>query len=95
MEGIQTVMNEKARMNSSAPAMMSGAMPLSMAGRDEIHHVCSIRGKDDVRRFLTNLGFVEQAEVRVISELDGNLIVAIKGARVAVSRSMANRILVC
>ncbi len=85
---------QKARANTTAPVTMAGAMPLSLAGRDEERTVCSIRGKDDTRRFLTNLGFVEQAQVRVVSELDGNLIVAVKGARVAVSRSMANRIMV-
>jgi ferrous iron transport protein A len=84
------------RMNTRAntPMSVSGTMPLMMAGRDEKKIVCSIRGKDDTRRFLANLGFVEEAEVQIISELGGNLIVAVKGARVAISRSMASRILV-
>lgn len=79
---------------ANAPMSVSGTMPLTMAGRDEKRVVCSVRGKDDTRRFLANLGFVEEAEVQIISELGGNLIVAVKGARVAISRAMASRILV-
>ena len=51
-------------------------------------------GKDEIRRFLNNMGFVEQESVQIISEFGGNLIVAVKGARVAVSRAMASWILV-
>ena len=51
------------------------------------------RGKDDTKRFLNNLGFVEESEVIVVSELGGNVIVQVKGTRVAISRAMAGRIL--
>ncbi len=78
----------------NAPVSMAGAMPLAMMSKGTTGRICSIRGKDDVRRFLANLGFVENAEVQVISEVGGNLIVAVKGTRVAVSRAMASRILV-
>ena len=40
------------------------------------------------------LGFVVGGSVRVISELNGDLIVNIKESRVAISRGMANRIMV-
>ena len=36
-----------------------------------------ISGAEDTRRFLAGLGFVENAEVTVISQFDGNLIVNI------------------
>lgn len=54
--------------------------------------VQTVRGKDEVRRFLANLGFVEGASVSVISELGGNMIVNVKDSRVALSKSMAARI---
>lgn len=76
------------------PLSVSGTMPLTMVSRDEKRIVCAVRGKEDTRRFLANLGFAEEAEVKIISELGGNLIVAVKGARVAISRAMASRILV-
>lgn len=91
MVGAETAGMKK---NVEAPVSMAGAMPLTMMGREETKQVCSIRGKDDVRRFLANLGFVDDAEVRVVSEVGGNLIVAVKGTRVAVSRAMASRIMV-
>lgn len=47
-----------------------------------------ISGAEDTRRFLAGLGFVENAEVTVISQFDGNLIVNIKDSRVAVNKEM-------
>ena len=45
-----------------------------------------ISGAEDTRRFLAGLGFVENAEVTVISQFDGNLIVNVKDSRVAAIR---------
>ena len=73
--------------------LCSGGMPLAMGTPGEHLTVKAIRGRDDTRQFLHNLGFVEGAEVSVVTELGGNLIVNIKGARVAISRAMASRIL--
>ena len=53
-----------------------------------------ISGAEDTRRFLAGLGFVENAEVTVISQFDGNLIVNIKDSRVAVNKEMARHIMV-
>ena len=41
-----------------------------------------------------NLGFVVGGEISVISENDGDLIVSVKESRVAVSREMAEKIMV-
>ena len=70
-------------------------MPLSMAVPGTPARVNCVRGKDEVRRFLENLGFVPGTPVTVITETGGNLIVAVSDARVAISRGMANKILVC
>ena len=53
-----------------------------------------ISGAEDTRRFLAGLGFVENAEVTVVSQFDGNLIVNIKDSRVAVNKEMAIHIMV-
>ena len=53
-----------------------------------------IYGAEDTRRILAGLGFVENAEVTVISQFDGNLIVNIKDSRVAVNKEMARHIMV-
>lgn len=69
-------------------------MPLSFAQKGEVNRVVRIGGKDEVRRHLNNLGFVEGSEVVVVSELGGNLIVSVKDARVAIGKDMATRIVV-
>lgn len=69
-------------------------MPLSMLNSGEKKKIVKINGKDDIRRFLENLGFVEGSEVTVVSEISGNLIVNVKDTRVAIDRAMANRIIV-
>ena len=53
-----------------------------------------ISGAEDTRRFLAGLGFVENAEVTVISQFDGNLIVNVKDSRVAFNKEMAIHIIV-
>jgi len=69
-------------------------MPLTMAASGQNNTVKKINGKDETRRFLESLGFIEGTPVTVISEMGGNLIVNIKDTRVALSKSMANRIMV-
>lgn len=69
-------------------------MPLTMAKTGETAVIRRITGKDEVRQHLAELGFVVGAEVTVVSEMAGNLIVQVKDSRVALDRSMANRILV-
>ena len=69
-------------------------MPLTMAPAGTVTTVKKIHGKDETRRFLESLGFVEGGKVTVVSEMGGNLIVNIKDARIALSKSMAGRIMV-
>ena len=69
-------------------------MPLTMVADGEGFLIKKINGKEEVRRFLENLGFVAGAEVSLISKISGNLIVQIKDSRVAISREMAQKIIV-
>lgn len=69
-------------------------MPLTFAPAGKKSFICRIKGKDDVRRFLGSLGFVEGGDVTVISQMGGNMIVNVKDARIAISKSMASRIMV-
>ncbi|HCO62184.1 MAG TPA: ferrous iron transport protein A [Clostridiales bacterium] len=69
-------------------------MPLTMLGNGQECTVQRITGKDEVRAFLKSLGFVEGGTVSVVNEVGGDLIVNVKGSRIALSRGMANRILV-
>ncbi len=69
-------------------------MPLTMAQAGVENRIKRIGGKDEVRRFLEKLGFVVGSDVTVISENNGNVIVSIKDSRVAISREMANKIMI-
>lgn len=69
-------------------------MPLAMADVGEVVYIQKITGKDEVRQHLAELGFVVGEEVRVVSELGGNLILSVKDSRIALDRSMAMRIMV-
>lgn len=69
-------------------------MPLSMAGVGEIRPIVRVGGNPAVRAHLENLGFIEGEVVRVVSDISGNLIVQVKDARIAISKELANRIMV-
>ncbi|WP_345891638.1 FeoA family protein [Ruminococcus sp. OA3] len=69
-------------------------MPLTLAKTGEINSIKRIGGKDEVKRFLENLGFVVGSSVTVVSENNGNVIVNVKESRVAISREMANKIMI-
>ena len=69
-------------------------MPLSFSTTGSVVTIKDIKGKDETRRFLESLGFVVGGNVSVVSEIDGNLIVNVKESRVAISKSIANRIMV-
>ena len=69
-------------------------MPLSSIGAGERRRVKAVTGNDAVRKHLETLGFTEGAEVTIINEMNGNLIIGVMDSRVALDRSLANRILV-
>ena len=69
-------------------------MPLSMAKPGEPVIIRKITGKDEVRQHLAELGFVVDTRVTVISEMAGNLILQVKDSRIALDKSMANRIMI-
>ncbi|MCR4609939.1 MAG: ferrous iron transport protein A [Eubacterium sp.] len=69
-------------------------MPLSMAGIGESNIIKKVGGKEETRLFLERLGFVVGAQVSVVSDINGNMIVNIKDSRVAIGKEMANKIMV-
>lgn len=69
-------------------------MPLTFATIGEGSVIKKIGGKTEVKQFLEKLGFVVGGIVTVISENGGNVIVNVKDSRVAISKEMANKIMV-
>lgn len=69
-------------------------MPLTMVRPGETVTIRKITGKDEVRQHLTELGFVIEEGVTVVSEIGGNLILQVKDSRIALDHTLANRIMV-
>ena len=69
-------------------------MPLSYANPGEESVIRRIGGSPEVKKHLENLGFVVGGNVTVITALDGNVIVRVKEARVAINDEMARKIMV-
>ncbi len=69
-------------------------MPLTFAAVGETNIIKRVGGKPEVKKHLENLGFVVGGTVSVISAIGGNVIVNVKETRVAVSKEMAQKIMV-
>lgn len=69
-------------------------MPLILAEVGEENIIKKVGGKQEVKAHLENLGFVVGGVVTVVSAIGGNVIVNVKDSRVAVSREMAQKIMV-
>ena len=69
-------------------------MPLTMAKTGETVTIRKIAGRDEVRQHLAELGFVVDSDVTVVNEVAGNLILQVKDSRIALDRTMANRVMI-
>ena len=69
-------------------------MPLTLAEVGEAQINRKVGGKPEVRTHLENLGFVAGGTVTVINTIGGNVIVNVKESRIAISREMAQKIMV-
>lgn len=69
-------------------------MPLLFAAVGETNTIKKVGGNPEVKKHLENLGFVAGGLITVVSETAGNLIVNVKETRVAVSREMAQKIMI-
>ena len=69
-------------------------MPLTLAAIGERNTIRKVGGSPEVKKHLENLGFVVGSDVMIINTLGGNVIVSVKEARVAISREMAQKIMI-
>jgi ferrous iron transport protein A len=69
-------------------------MPLILANVGEENIIKKIGGSPEVKQHLENLGFVVGGSVKIVNTMGGNLIVNVKETRVAVSREMAQKIMI-
>lgn len=69
-------------------------MPLTMASTGDVVVIKRIAGKDEVRRHLAELGFVVGTEIKVVTDMGGNLIIQVRDSRVALDKTMAAKIMI-
>ncbi|MCU6748335.1 ferrous iron transport protein A [Faecalicatena acetigenes] len=69
-------------------------MPLTMAEIGKVNTIRKVKGNEETKRFLGNLGFIAGAKVTVLSVISGNVIVNIKDSRIAVNADMARHIMI-
>ena len=69
-------------------------MPLISVKNGEKAVIKKVTGSKEVRKYLTDLGFVEGSDICVITEIMGNMIVNIKECRIALNRELASKIMV-
>lgn len=69
-------------------------MPLAMASVGSEVCIKKILGNEKTKSHLEHLGFLQGETIKVISDLNGSLILNVKDTRVAVNKIMANKIMV-
>ena len=67
-------------------------MPLTFVKVGETACIRAITGKDETRRFLGDLGISQGQSNTVVADLAGNMILSVKNARIALDKTLANRI---
>ena len=70
------------------------SIPLMMMRPGDSGRIVIIKGKDDVLRFLRDLGFIEGLNIAVVSVNSGNMILDVKGTRIAVDGTLIKRIFI-
>lgn len=69
-------------------------MPLTLAPVGEENMIMKIGGNPETKQHLADMGFVVGGSVKVLTEISGNIIVNVKESRVAISKEMAQKIMV-
>ena len=69
-------------------------LPLTFVKSGDLAKVIKVSGRDNVKKHLADLGFVDGTIVNVISSHDGDIILNVKDSRLAVTREMADKIMI-
>ena len=69
-------------------------MPLTMADDGKLLKIPRITGTDEVKQHMATLGFVVGEEISIVNKNGGNMIVNVKDSRIALDKTLANRIFI-
>ena len=67
---------------------------LTLANIGENNIIKKVGGKPEVKKHLEDMGFVPGGNVRIINTIGGNVIVNVKETRIAISKEMAQKIMI-
>ena len=69
-------------------------MPLVLADIGEENRIRKVGGNPEIKKHLENLGFVVGGAVTIVNTIGGNVIVNVKESRIAISKEMAQKIMI-
>ena len=69
-------------------------MPLTFADSGRVVKIQKITGTDEIRQHMATLGFVVGEEISIVNKNGGNMIINVKDSRIALDKSLANRIMI-
>lgn len=75
-------------------APFAGGIPLAMMKDGGYGKIVRIAGRTELRRYLSNLGFVVGTGVSIVNTISGNLLLEVKGSRIAMDKSMASKVFI-
>lgn len=69
-------------------------MSLTMLAPGDTREITDLKGQDDMKRHLQDMGFIRGEKVRVVGENSSGIILMVKGVKMALNRGLANKIMV-
>lgn len=69
-------------------------MPLTFLSSGDQNIIKRVGGTPEMKKHLADLGFVVGGNITVVNSVGGNIIVNVKDTRVAISKEMAQKIMV-
>ena len=69
-------------------------LPLSLINQGENVIIVKVRSKDSEKKHLEDMGFIASERMHVISNHGGDVIVELKGTKLAITREIADKIFV-
>ncbi len=67
-------------------------MPLTLVQQGESVVVVKVGGNDSVKKHLSDLGFVEGVQLDIVSSHNGDMILNIRGTKLAMTKELAQKI---
>lgn len=69
-------------------------MPICFADPGTVYEITRLGGSSETRQHLADLGFHSGSQVTVVSKSGDDLIVHVKGGRIALGRNLSNKVYV-